>query len=327
MLRHLMGICTLALGLTVSPVPVFGQQLLDSVSKDFGSVPRGTILTHQFKLANATNQPLHVASIRTSCTCISANLAKHDLAPGESTALVVSVDTNKFIGTKTFTVYLTVDRPVLRELQVTVTASSRDDVTLTPGQLNFGRIRHGTSAKASVVVEYFGSAAWQITAVENDNGYLLPELRKLERSGGPVAYQLEVRLRDDIPVGCWHSDIYLKTNDPNVPRIRVPLLVEVEGSLTATPGTVLFGACKVGTTAEKRVVIRGKEPFRIVRIEGTDDSVKAVPAGDEAKTVHVVQVRFTPENGSGEFVRRLRVVTDLGKGETVDFTIQALIEP
>lgn len=326
MLRHLVVVSAIALSLSLSPLSLSGQQLLDSVSKDFGSVPRGTLLTHQFKLANASNQPLHVASVRTSCTCISANLAKHELAPGESTALVVSVDTSKFLGPKTFTVYVTVDRPFLRELQVVVSASSREDVTLTPGQLNFGRIRHGTSATASAVVEYYGPSTWQIVGVENDNGYLLPEVRKLERTAGPTAYQVEVRLREDIPVGCWHSDIYLKTNDPNLPRIRVPLLVEVEGHLTATPSTVLFGNCKVGSTTEKRVVIRGKEPFKIVRIEGTDEVLKAVPPADEAKPVHVLQLTLTP-SASGELVRRLRVFTDLGKGENVDFTAQAQVEP
>ncbi|MCS6976858.1 MAG: DUF1573 domain-containing protein [Gemmatales bacterium] len=326
MLRHLLVVSSVALSLGAFPAGLFAQQLLDSVSKDFGSVPRGTLLTHQFKLANSSNQPLHVASIRTSCTCISANLAKHDLAPGESTVLVVSVDTSKFLGSKTFTVYLTVERPFLRELQVVVSASSREDVTLTPGQLNFGRIRHGSSAKASVVVEYYGPSSWQIVGVENDNGYLLPEVRKLERGSGPVAYQLEVRLRDDIPVGCWHSDIFLKTNDPNMPRIRVPLLVEVEGNLTATPATVVFGTCKVGSSGEKRVAIRGKEAFKIVRIEGTDEVLQVAPRPDEAKTVHVLQLTLKPASG-GEINRRVRVVTDLGKGETVDFTVQAVVEP
>ena len=327
MLRHLVEVVTVALGLSLASGPLQAQQFLDSMSKDFGSVPRGTLLTHQFRLHNPTTSPLRVAGIRTSCNCTAASLLKYELQPGESTSLVVTVDTNKFSGFRTFTVFLSLDRPFLAEWQILLTATSRDDVTLTPGQLQFGRVRFGSSAKASVLVEYFGGGNWEILGVENDNGYLLPELRKLERPSGQKAYQLEVKLRDDIPVGFWHAELFLKTNDASAPRIRVPLVVEVEGQLTATPGTVAFGSCKPGTTAEKRVVIRGKEAFRIVRLEGCDDQVRVSGIGEEAKSVHVLTVTLAPSSASGEFVRRIRVITDLGKGENVDFLVQAVIVP
>jgi len=327
MFRHLVAVgsalCTLALAAST----LHAQQLLDQVSKDFGSVPRGTILSHQFKLTNQTTAPLHVAAVRTSCTCTTATVGKLELQPGESTTLMVNLDTRKFSGSRSFTVYLTLDRPFLEEIRVLLSATSRDDITLTPGQLNFGRVKRGSQAAASVVVEQHALSGWEIVGLENENGYLLPKLTKLERPGATPAYQLEVRLRDDIPVGAWHADIYLKTNDPNNPRVRVPLVVEVEGNLVATPGELVFGQCRQNSTNEKRVVLRGSAPFKIVRTEGADDLISVSPASSEAKNVQVLKVTFSPKAQTGEVIRRMKVFTDLNGEEAADFTVQATVVP
>jgi hypothetical protein len=326
MFRHLVAVMTALCGMTLTTPCLHAQQLIDQVSKDFGVVPRGTLLAHQFRLTNITSSPLHVASIRTSCHCTTATVGKQELQPGEATVLQVSVDTKKFSGTKTFTVFLTIDRPFVEETRVLVQAGSRDDVTLEPGQLTFGRIKKGAPAAASVVVEYHGVSGWQIVGLENENGYLLPQLTKLDRPAATAAYLLEVKLRDDIPVGAWHADIWLKTNDASTPRIRVPLVVEVEGNLTATPQEVVLGQLKPGATSEKRIVIRGSTPFKVTKIEGEDPQLKVV-GGTEAKTVQVLKVTFIAGQQPAEVTRKVRVLTDLGGEEAVDFTVQAFVSP
>ena len=42
--------------------------------------PRGPTLNHPFRITNQTGQPVHIASVRVSCGCVSANALKDDLA-------------------------------------------------------------------------------------------------------------------------------------------------------------------------------------------------------------------------------------------------------
>src|SRR4051794_36715815 len=46
--------------------------MFDELSRDFGSVPRGQILTHPFRLVNNTGHPVHITGVRVSCGCTAA---------------------------------------------------------------------------------------------------------------------------------------------------------------------------------------------------------------------------------------------------------------
>jgi hypothetical protein len=311
--------------ISLAPLAKAGGPLFDDISKDFGNVPRGTILTHQFRLNNPTNAALHVTSLRTSCGCATASVGKDEIQPNESTAVVVTIDTRKYSGPRNFTVYVLIDRPFLEEVRLALQATSRDDVMLTPGQLTFGRIKRGVAAKSTVNIEYHGTANWRIDGIENDNGYLLPQLEETSRLTGHVIYQLSVKLREDLPVGAWHADVWLKTNDAATPRIRVPLVVEVESALTATPAEVVMGAVKTGSQSERKVVIRGSTPFKITAIDGENDRFQVSGKSDEAKAVHVLKITLTAGKEAQECGQHFKVHTDLPQDGEVEFAVQAQV--
>jgi hypothetical protein len=319
---HLLGIVALSLCSSQVHAGIFHE-----TNRDFGSVPRGTLLTHQFKLTNDRQQPLHVASLRTSCGCAIATVGQDELAPGQATVLQVTVDTRKYGGYRQFTVHVLFDRPALEEVRITVSATSREDISLTPGQLEFGRVRRGVEAKASVQIQYHGVGEWKITGVENENGYLKPELTQGTNGIGQPTYQLTVTLRPDIPAGAWHSDLWLKTTDATVPRIRVPMMVEVESALSATPSDVQLGQVKAGGQAERKVVIRGSAPFKITKVDGADALFKVEGVDGEAKSVHVLRVTVKPDANRDELARKFRVHTNLLNGEVLEFAAHAVVVP
>ena len=302
-----------------------GGTLFEESSRDLGSVPRGTTLTHQFKLNNPTNAPLHVANLRTSCGCATAAIGKEEIQPGESTIILVTIDTRKYSGPRKFTIHVLIDRPFVEEVRLMLDAISRDDVMLTPGQLAFGRVKRGTAPKSAVSIEYQGAANWKITDIENENGYLLPQVEEVSRLTGHVVYQLSVKLRDDLPVGAWHADVWLKTNDPSTPRIRVPLVVEVESNLTVTPAEVVMGTVKAGSQAERKVVIRGTSPFKITGIEGENQLFQVSGRSDEAKSVHVLKITLAAGQVPQECIQRFKVQTNLPLENEVEFAVQAQV--
>lgn len=304
----------------------WAEALFDDLSKDFGSVPRGPTLSHPFRLTNQTGQPVHISSVRVSCGCVSAGALRDDLAPGQSTAILANMDTMRFYGTRTVTIYVQFDRPQWEEVRLWVRANSRDDVSLSPDSLAFGQIRHGASPTATVNISLLGSNQWQILEARGESNYVQPAAKEIRREGSQVTYQLSARLRPDTPVGKWFSDVWLTTNNPSTPRVRVPLTVEIEPALSINPASVVLGPIKAGAESERKIIVRGSEPFRITRVEGTDDLWSIQESSPDSKPVHVLTVKLKGKT-TGELSRTLKVFTDLKQEGDVEFQATAQVIP
>src|SRR5689334_18881763 len=62
---------------------------------DFGTVPNGSILRHNFSIYNPWAIPIEITEIRVSCGCVSAKVSKSLLQPRESAVLEATMDTTK----------------------------------------------------------------------------------------------------------------------------------------------------------------------------------------------------------------------------------------
>src|SRR3954468_23804106 len=83
----------------------WADAMFDELSKDFGSVPRGPTLTHHFRVVNNTRGPVSISNVRVSCGCTTAQALKNYLNPGEETAVLARMDTTRFVGPKSVTIY------------------------------------------------------------------------------------------------------------------------------------------------------------------------------------------------------------------------------
>jgi hypothetical protein len=301
--------------------------LFDELSKDFGSVPRGPAQKHQFRVVNRTQQAVNISSVRASCGCVTAYAAKSFLQPGEETAIVALMDTTRFTGPKSVTIYVQFDRPSFEEVRLWVQANGRNDFNLAPDTLTFGQVKRGTKPAAAVRVTFYGNTEARVLSARGESNYVQPALREVQRlATGEVVYDLTVRLRGDTPVGKWYTDVWLRTNITTMPQVRVPLTVEVESPLTISPPVVSLGAVKVDQEGVRRIIVRGVQPFRIREVKGIDGILVASPASAEAREVHVLSIRLR-SGMSGTLDRTLRVVTDLKEDNEIDFRVQAVVTP
>ncbi len=326
MFRHslvlLAGLCWVSPAAAAS----WADGMFRELSKDFGSVPRGPRLEHPFRLTNNTRSHVHISGVRTSCGCTTAYAVQTDLDPGQETAILAYMDTNRFSGVRTVTIYVSIDQPHHEEVRLWVQANSRDDVSVTPESLAYGQIKRGTSPSASVSITFLGDGALQVTAVQCDSNYVQATLQQTSRNEIQVAYQLTAKLRADAPVGKWYSDIWLKTTNAATPRVRVPLTVEIESALSISPAIVNLGPLKVGAHAERRVIVRGVRPFRITEVQGIDDDLNVRDSATDSKPIHVLTVTLQARK-AGELSRTLRILTDLKEENQIDFQARAQINP
>jgi hypothetical protein len=326
MFRYFLGVA-LGLGL-VGPASAasWADGMFTELSKDFGTVPIGPPVSHPFHLKNNTGQTVHISSVRVSCGCTTATALESTLAPGQSTAVTASMDTNRFNGVKTVTIFVTFDQPVSEEVRLWVTANGRSDVSVSPEAFQFGLVKRGATPSSTINVSFLGNNQWQVTGLNSESNYVQTSVRETRRDAAEVDYQLTAKLRADAPVGKWYTDIWLKTNNPATPRVRVPFTVEIESALSVTPGLVDLGQVKAGGKAERKVIVRGVKPFRITEIKGTDDVLAVNETGSDSKPVHVLAVTLSA-GSAGDFKRKLQIVTDLDEQAEIEFGTRAQIMP
>jgi hypothetical protein len=304
----------------------WAEKMFTETSADFGPVPRGPQLVHHFRLVNNTGNPVTITGIRVSCGCTSAYAIKGSLQPGEATAVVATMDTTRFVGAKSVTVYVTFGQPSFDEVRLLVQAYGRSDFAVTPDTLAFGQMRRGSNQPATTTIVFYGTTDTRITEIKPESSYIQPEFKEMRRQNGEVAYEVSARLRNDIPAGKWFADVWVKTNNPSMPQLRVPLTVEVESTLTAAPEAIAVGQVKAGSETEQRVIVRGAAAFKITSIDGTDASLSIKDNTTEAKEVHVLTIKLKAGE-AGELARTLRIHTDLPQDGNLDLPISARIMP
>jgi len=306
----------------------WADAMFDELSKDFGTVPRGPTLQHHFRIKNNSGQVVVISAVRVSCGCVSATALTNVLQPGETTSVVARMDTTRFTGVKNVTIYVTFARPGLEEVRLWVQANGRDDFIVSPDSLTFGVVKRGAAPDRAVNVTFYGNNFSQITEVKSDSNYVQASVREVSRQVSQVDFQVIAKVRADTPAGRWYSDVWLTTNNPAIPKLRVPLTIEIESALTVSPDVVVIGPLKAGEEAERKVIVRGTKAFKILKTDGTDEGLTISASGDEARTLHILTIKGKAGDKPGDLSRRIKIVTDLDESEKeVDLQVTLQVVP
>jgi hypothetical protein len=297
------------------------ESFFDERVHDFGATPRGPQLVHYFRFTNNSKETVTISNVRVSCGCTSASAAVTQVKAGESSYITASMDSRRFSGVKAVTVYVDFMTPRFEEVTLQVQANGRDDFTMTPDSIAIGTIRKGANAKGSIQVTLVGDRNWEIKEAKADSNYVQPAAKLVARTATEVTYEISASLRPDLPVGKWYTDLWLTTNNGALAKFRVPLTVDVEAVVTATPAAAMLGEIKLGDTSEQNIKLKSDKPFTIKTVLGTDEVVSVSGVGNEAKVIHVLKVQVKPKQ-IGDVSRKLSVVIDNG-AETLTIPISA----
>jgi hypothetical protein len=302
------------------PAAQWPADMFEETSWDFGAVPRGPAVMHAFRFKNTTGETLHIGNVRVSCGCTSAQAAKSSVRPNEESAILAQMDTTRFHGNKSVTIFVTFDQPSWSEASLVVRADGRDDVAMSPESIDFGQVSRGSPAVASTEIT-IQDPEMTIRRVRSEGSYVQAHYRELNRSGRGVVYEVQAELKPNTPPGQWYTELVVSTNTRGT-TLRIPVNVDVQPALQVAPRVASLGEVKEGGEVEKRIVIKGAKPFKITRVEGTDSQLSVQDASEASKPVHVLTVRFKPSK-AGRIAKTVRVVTDLKDDNQVEFQATA----
>ena len=80
------GFTTFSQKLSKAPAEALGVK---EVSYDFGMIPQGRPVTHNFEVVNKSNKPLMIENVEASCGCTTPEWSQEAIAPGASSLIKV----------------------------------------------------------------------------------------------------------------------------------------------------------------------------------------------------------------------------------------------
>ncbi|MCO6453875.1 MAG: DUF1573 domain-containing protein [Pirellulaceae bacterium] len=302
----------------------WAEKLFPVKSHDFGVVARNAKAEFTFRMENPYAADVHVASVRSSCGCSTPQILKSDLTTYETGGILAVFNTGSFTGKHGATITVTIDRPKFAEIQLRVDGTIRGDVVMQPGDVAFGAVSTGEAADREVLIEYHGfQSGWRIEHVHCSNPHLKCQLQPLQTVAGRPACRLTATLASDAPVGYLHEQLVLTTTDPSARQLSVPVTGRIVPPITLSPASLYLGVVPVNQQVTRKLVVMGKQPFRVVAIEC--DECFEVPIGDTAQKVHVLPLTFKAGDQPGKVVRTIKVRTDLGDGAEAECTASVAI--
>lgn len=300
----------------------WAEKMFDQRSIDFGVVARGSDAVARVKITNLYKQPVHIADVRTTCGCSAGRPTKTTLESLEDGFVEVTMDTRKFTRRKDSNLIVTFDAPLHQEVRIPITAYIRTDVVFDPGSVNFGSVEHGKEVTRTIKLLYAGRNEWQVKEIRSRSESIIAKAVETARGNGRVDYDIVVTLAPTAPPGALREQLTLITDDQNSPQ--VPLLVEanIEADFVVTPAITSLGVLKPGEAKEFKVVIKGKQPFQIEKIEcESDRGLFKVRLPQNAAQIHVLPMTITAPEKAGNLSEEFTITIN---GQPTPVTFKAI---
>lgn len=305
----------------------WAEALFEKLDHDFGYVARGADTRYRLKLVNKYPDPVHILSAHTLCKCAQARPLQDTIAPGETGYIEITLDTKKFERNRDTTMIVQFDRPQFAEVRIPIKAYIRTDVVLTPGKLEFGSVSPGTTAERKIAIAYSGRPDWAIREVISKNKQIDVQCREINRLGGNCNFELVATLKPGAALGDLTDQLLLVTNDPANPQIPVLIEGRVEADYSVVPGLVVFGSLTPGSRKTVNVVVRGKKPFLIEKIESeTTAGTFEVRLPKEPRQNHVLPLTVVAPAEAGEITEEF-TMTISGSADPVVFKAHCRVVP
>lgn len=286
----------------------WAEKMFSELTHDFGTVARGADVRHHIVVTNIYEEDVIIEKVDTTCGCTAATPDKTHLKTGEKALIEVQMDTKKFMRRKDSNVDVTLQfqgpqGTSTKTVRVPITAYIRSDVVVTPGNVDFGAIELGQPQERRLNVAYAGRSDWKIQEIQVPNSHIHVEATEKVRENGKVEYELVVRLDDTMKTGTLQDQITLITDDANTPQVPVLVFAKLEPDITITPEVFPLGKLKAGEQKTFNLVVKGKKPFVIDKIEceATKDCFEVMQLSDQPRPVHIVPLRMTVPDRPGLF--------------------------
>jgi len=214
---------------------------LDKRHIDFGDMKQMEDRDAEVVVTNTGTLPLLIKSVDADCGCTIPELAKDNLAPGESTVIKILFNSKKFVGDTTKMVHITSNDPNNEIVSVMLTAMVNTPIIIDPPtqRLGFPKLRRGETPSREMNLTATGGQALEVTGTKTRKGLFDVQVRNNE-NGNDKHSVLQITVKKDIPVGRQSDNIRLTTNIEEMPYIDVDMAAWVVNLIEVQPASLSY---------------------------------------------------------------------------------------
>jgi hypothetical protein len=298
--------CTLDLAQADS----FGFKVAES-THEFGSVPQGALVVHEFEVKNTGSKELQIQKITASCGCTAATVDASTIKVGEIGRIKVSFDTSGFSGAKTKTVEVLTSDSESPEFLLSLKGTVLPGITTEPRRIEFGELSPGGdqsrwSHEFSVSIQE--GSALKVSQVRTFAKYL--RVLELEKSELAARYRIEVL--PDAPRGEIRDRVVVEFSGGRQQSVNIPVIGSIKGDLRLVPSTVSFGVIQGSQPLERRVRFENsaKQDVKVLSIVANNSAVSASLIDVQAGKRGVLVVRVDPALVTNDLRTTVDIETD-----------------
>lgn len=209
--------------------------ILQQTSFDFGDIKQGDKVSHTFVLTNGGGDLLKIGDVKASCGCTAAAPDKNELAPGESTNLVVTFNSAGRMGKQSKTVRIYSNDTENPEVVITIAgnvvsasefSAGTPTIYFTETQHDFGSVNEGDKVNYTFGFANKGSSVLTIKDIKTSCGCtaaLLSQDNLEPGQEGTIKVELDTKNRS----GKMSRTVTITSNDPNDPTKVLTIYADI----------------------------------------------------------------------------------------------------
>ncbi len=193
---------------------------------DFGVVPRGYIVYHNFAFRNIGSDTLVITKVKPTCGCTAAPLSSDHVAPGDTAKISVTLDTSKLRGKVRKFVNIDCNDPINPYYKISFKAeidSLYKAITVEPFVADFGDIRNGHKARIALeITNGSGSSLNLFIADKPADNIMTATFAKSQLAAG-ASTTMTLEITTFVEPGLFATTIALEAEGMPEYRISVPV--------------------------------------------------------------------------------------------------------
>lgn len=219
---------------------------------DFGSVPQGERIRHEFILVNTGDTPLEIIDVRPACGCTTAGEWTRTLAPGATGKIPLEMETAQFAGVVKKTIAVQTNDPAHPKTELEITVNVWTPIQLSSPVIIFPALTAPTQiVSRSVILRHKVAGQLQVDSPKSDNPVFAPVLK--ETIPGQE-FELTVTTVPPLANGTQNARITMRTSNPKMPEVSIQAVATLLPPVQVAPTEILLPAATL-SAPEKRYLV------------------------------------------------------------------------
>jgi hypothetical protein len=267
---------------------------VDRAEFDFGTMQRGTSMSHGFVFRNIGHGPLTLRVGNTSCKCTLGSVPEDPIPPGGEVSVTLEWTAKINAGPFRQTATVQTNDPNKPRVELQVDGKVIEATGVTPSSFIFDKVMADESKSAEIYVMAMAQDTIEVgtpvLSTAETREFFDVRVDPVERSALPnpdakQGVKVTVTAKPGLPLGRFDQWLRLSTNIKDAKTLELPIVGRVVGNISVhgrlwseEQGVLRLGtvSSEKGTSAELNIVIRG---------DGADATELSVVASDPKELI------------------------------------------